>query len=53
MAHALPYWLARVQFIERVDEIPELVEEDLLSDVCTEWVAHRDGYAILQDDSGV
>ncbi|KAJ4169617.1 hypothetical protein NW754_005769 [Fusarium falciforme] len=40
-------------FIERVDEIPGIVQEDLLSDVCTEWVAHRDDYSIVQHDSGV
>ncbi|KAJ4202735.1 hypothetical protein NW759_015299 [Fusarium solani] len=42
-----------LQFIERVDEILGIVQDDLLSDVCTEWVAHRDGYAIVQHDSGV
>ncbi|KAM5345150.1 hypothetical protein ACJ41O_011012 [Fusarium nematophilum] len=42
-----------LQFIERVDEIPETVDENLLSDVCTQWVAHRDDHSIVQHDSGV
>ena len=42
-----------LQFIERVDEIPGITQEDLLSDVCTEWVAHSDENSIVQHDSGV
>ncbi|RSM05381.1 hypothetical protein CDV31_009619 [Fusarium ambrosium] len=42
-----------LQFIERVDEIPALVDEDLLSDVCTEWISHSDTNSIVQHDSGV
>lgn len=42
-----------LQFIERVDEIPGITQEDLLSDVCTEWAAHSEENSIVQHDSGV
>ncbi|KAJ4152357.1 hypothetical protein NW754_004150 [Fusarium falciforme] len=42
-----------LQFIERASEIPAIVDSSLLSDVCTEWNAHKDEYEIVQHDSGV
>ncbi|KAH7141681.1 Cupredoxin [Dactylonectria macrodidyma] len=42
-----------LQFIERVSEIPAITDNATLSDVCTEWVAHKDTYSIVQHDSGV
>ncbi|KAH7139617.1 Cupredoxin [Dactylonectria estremocensis] len=42
-----------LQFIERVSEIPAITDNDTLSDICTEWVAHKNDHGIVQHDSGV
>ena len=42
-----------LQFIERYDEIPALVDSDTLESGCTAWSSFTSTNSIVQDDSGV
>jgi Multicopper oxidase len=42
-----------LQFIERYDEIQDLIDYDGLQDVCEPWIAYDQANNIVQTDSGV
>jgi hypothetical protein len=42
-----------MQFVERMDEIATITNQEALSNNCNAWTSHSEEFSIEQDDSGV
>jgi len=42
-----------LQFVERADEIEDLIDDQSLEENCAAWKAYNATYNVQQDDSGV
>lgn len=42
-----------LQFVERADEIPDLIDQDKLNSTCSAWSSYQSDNSIVQEDSGI
>lgn len=42
-----------LQLVERMSEIPDLIDQDVLNSTCTAWSSYATEDDIVEDDSGV